>query len=218
MHDGPLAESALRSSPVPSRTGDGRSARGARERAQSRQRILSSVRDIVSASADNDLKIEDIARVAGCSRATVHNHFPHALPGIFEALAAETVETAVRRYRIDSNKYSGLDKPRRFIGLTADEFHKAGGLAVAMVRASVDQTMNSAWPWGLGYQTTIDCYDEAAEDDDLPGASVDLAEVTHVHFYGSLYLWTVGRLDADGFLQSAKSSVDLAIRALQASR
>ncbi len=218
MHDGPLAESALRSSPVPSRTGDGRSARGARERAQSRQRILSSVRDIVSASADNDLKIEDIARVAGCSRATVHNHFPHALPGIFEALAAETVETAVRRYRIDSNKYSGLDKPRRFIGLTADEFHKAGGLAVAMVRASVDQTMNSAWPWGLGYQTTIDCYDEAAEDDDLPGASVDLAEVTHVHFYGSLYLWTVGRLDADGFLQSAKSSVDLAIRALQVSR
>ena len=218
MHDGPLAESALRSSPVPSRTGDGRSARGARERAQSRQRILSSVRDIVSASADNDLKIEDIARVAGCSRATVHNHFPHALPGIFEALAAETVETAVRRYRIDSNKYSGLDKPRHFIGLTADEFHKAGGLAVAMVRASVDQTMNSAWPWGLGYQTTIDCYDEAAEDDDLPGASVDLAEVTHVHFYGSLYLWTVGRLDADGFLQSAKSSVDLAIRALQVSR
>ena len=218
MHDGPLAESALRSSPVPSRTGDGRSARGARERAQSRQRILSSVRDIVSVSADNDLKIEDIARVAGCSRATVHNHFPHALPGIFEALAAETVETAVRRYRIDSNKYSGLDKPRRFIGLTADEFHKAGGLAVAMVRASVDQTMNSAWPWGLGYQTTIDCYDEAAEDDDLPGASVDLAEVTHVHFYGSLYLWTVGRLDADGFLQSAKSSVDLAIRALQVSR
>ena len=218
MHDGPLAESALRSSPVPSRTGDGRSARGARERAQSRQRILSSVRDIVSVSADNDLKIEDIARVAGCSRATVHNHFPHALPGIFEALAAETVETAVRRYRIDSNKYSGLDKPRRFIGLTADEFHKAGGLAVAMVRASVDQTMNSAWPWGLGYQATIDCYDEAAEDDDLPGASVDLAEVTHVHFYGSLYLWTVGRLDADGFLQSAKSSVDLAIRALQASR
>jgi len=218
LHDGPLAESALRSSPVPSRTGDGRSARGARERAQSRQRILSSVRDIVSASADNDLKIEDIARVAGCSRATVHNHFPHALPGIFEALAAETVETAVRRYRIDSNKYSGLDKPRRFIGLTADEFHKAGGLAVAMVRASVDQTMNSAWPWGLGYQTTIDCYDEAAEDDDLPGASVDLAEVTHVHFYGSLYLWTVGRLDADGFLQSAKSSVDLAIRALQVSR
>lgn len=218
MHDGPLAESALGSSPVPSRTGDGRSARGARERAQSRQRILSSVRDIVSVSADNDLKIEDIARVAGCSRATVHNHFPHALPGIFEALAAETVETAVRRYRIDSNKYSGLDKPRRFIGLTADEFHKAGGLAVAMVRASVDQTVNSAWPWGLGYQTTIDCYDEAAEDDDLPGASVDLAEVTHVHFYGSLYLWTVGRLDADGFLQSAKSSVDLAIRALQASR
>ena len=218
MHDGPLAESALRSSPVPSRTGDGRSARGARERAQSRQRILSSVRDIVSVSADNDLKIEDIARVAGCSRATVHNHFPHALPGIFEALAAETVETAVRRYRIDSNKYSGLDKPRRFIGLTADEFHKAGGLAVAMVRASVDQTMNSTWPWGLGYQTTIDCYDEAAEDDDLPGASVDLAEVTHVHFYGSLYLWTVGRLDADGFLQSAKSSVDLAIRALQVSR
>ena len=218
MHDRPLAESALRSSPVPSRTGDGRSARGARERAQSRQRILSSVRDIVSASADNDLKIEDIARVAGCSRATVHNHFPHALPGIFEALAAETVETAVRRYRIDSNKYSGLDKPRRFIGLTADEFHKAGGLAVAMVRASVDQTMNSAWPWGLGYQTTIDCYDEAAEDDDLPGASIDLAEVTHVHFYGSLYLWTVGRLDADGFLQSAKSSVDLAIRALQVSR
>jgi AcrR family transcriptional regulator len=179
---------------------------------------LSSVRDIVSASAGTDLKIEDIARVAGCSRATVHNHFPHALPGIFEALAAETVETAVRRYRIDSNKYSGLDKPRRFIGLTADEFHKAGGLAVAMVRASVDQTMNSAWPWGLGYQTTIDCYDEAAEDDDLPGASVDLAEVTHVHFYGSLYLWTVGRLDADGFLQSAKSSVDLAIRALQVSR
>jgi len=172
----------------------------------------------VSASADNDLKIEDIARVAGCSRATVHNHFPHALPGIFEALAAETVETAVRRYRIDSNKYSGLDKPRRFIGLTADEFHKAGGLAVAMVRASVDQTVNSAWPWGLGNQTTIDCYDEAAEDDDLPGASVDLAEVTHVHFYGSLYLWTVGRLDADGFLQSAKSSVDLAIRALQVSR
>lgn len=218
MHDGPLAESALGSSPVPSRTGDGRSARGARERAQSRQRILSSVRDIVSVSADNDLKIEDIARVAGCSRATVHNHFPHALPGIFEALAAETVETAVRRYRIDSNKYSGLDKPRRFIGLTADEFHKAGGLAVAMVRASVDQTVNSAWPWGLGYQTTIDCYDEAAEDDDLPGASVDLAEVTHVHFYGSLYLWTVGRLDADGFLQSAKSSVDLAIRALQVSR
>jgi len=218
LHDGPLAESALGSSPVPSRTGDGRSARGARERAQSRQRILSSVRDIVSVSADNDLKIEDIARVAGCSRATVHNHFPHALPGIFEALAAETVETAVRRYRIDSNKYSGLDKPRHFIGLTADEFHKAGGLAIAMVRASVDQTVNSAWPWGLGYQTTIDCYDEAAKDDDLPGASVDLAEVTHVHFYGSLYLWTVGRLDADGFLQSAKSSVDLAIRALQASR
>ena len=218
MHDGPLAESALRSSPVPSRTGDGRSARGARERAQSRQRILSSVRDIVSASADNDLKIEDIARVAGCSRATVHNHFPPALPGIFEALAAETIETAVRRYRIDSNKYSGLDKPRHFIGLTADEFHKAGGLAIAMVRASVDQTVNSAWPWGLGYQTTIDCYDEAAEDDDLPGASVDLAEVTHVHFYGSLYLWTVGRLDADGFLQSAKSSVDLAINALQVSR
>ena len=218
MHDRPLAESALRSSPVPSRTGDGRSARGARERAQSRQRILSSVRDIVSASAGNDLRIEDIARVAGCSRATVHNHFPHALPGIFEALAAETIETAVRRYRIDSNRYSGLDKPRHFIGLTADEFHKSGGLAVAMVRASVDQTMNSAWSWGLGYQTTIDCYDEAAEDDDLPGASVDLAEVTHVHFYGSLYLWAAGRLDADGFLQSAKSSVDLAIRALQVSR
>ena len=218
MHDRPLAESALRSSPVPSRTGDGRSARGARERAQSRQRILSSVRDIVSVSSGNDLRIEDIARVAGCSRATVHNHFPHALPGIFEALAAETVETAVRRYRIDSNRYSGLDKPRHFIGLTADEFYKAGELTVAMVRASVDQTMNSAWSWGLGYQTTIDCYDEAAEDDDLPGTSGDLAEVTHVHFYGSLYLWAVGRLDADGFLQSAKSSVELAIRALQVSR
>ena len=172
----------------------------------------------MSASAGTDLKIEDIARVAGCSRATVHNHFPHAIPGIFEALAVETVETAVRRYRIDSNKYSGLDKPRHFIGLTADEFHKAGELAVVMVRASVDQATNSTWPWGLGYQATIDCYDEAAEDDDLPGASVDLAEVTHVHFYGSLYLWTVGRLDADGFLQSAKSSVDLAIRALQVSR
>ncbi len=217
MHDRPLAESAL-SRPVPSRTGDGRSARGARERAQSRQRILSSVRDIVAVNAGTELKIEDIARVAGCSRATVHNHFPHAIPGIFEALAVETVETAVRRYRIDSKKYSGLDKPRHFIGLIADEFHKAGELAVVMVRASVDQATNSAWPWGLGYQTTIDCYDEAAEDDDLPGASVDLAEITHIHFYGSLYLWALGRLDGDRFLQSAKNSVDLAINALQVSR
>ena len=150
MHDRPLAESAL-SSPVSSRTGDGRSARGARERAQSRQRILSSVRDIAAADASTELKIEDIARVAGCSRATVHNHFPHAIPGIFEALAVETIETAIRRYRIDSKKYFGLDKPRHFIGLTADEFYKAGDLAVVMVRASVDQATDSPWPWGLGY-------------------------------------------------------------------
>ena len=87
-----------------------------------------------------------------------------------------------------------------------------------MVRASVDQATNSAWPWGLGYQTTIGCYDEAAEDDDLPGASTDLAEITHIHFYGSLYLWALGRLDGDRFLKSAKSSVDLAINALQVSR
>ena len=217
MHDRPLAESAL-SSPVPSRTGGGRSARGARDRAQSRQRILSSVRDIAAADASAELKIEDIARVAGCSRATVHNHFPHAIPGIFEALAVETIETAIRRYRIDSKKYFGLDKPRHFIGLTADEFYKAGDLAVVMVRASVDQATDSPWPWGLGYETTVDCYDEAAEDDDLPGTSADLAEITHIHFYGSVYLWALGRLDSDKFLQSAKSSVDLAINALQVSR
>ena len=217
MHDRPLAESAL-SSPVSSRTGDGRSARGARERAQSRQRILSSVRDIAAADASAELKIEDIARVAGCSRATVHNHFPHAIPGIFEALAVETIETAIRRYRIDSKKYFGLDKPRHFIGLTADEFYKAGDLAVVMVRASVDQATDSPWPWGLGYEPTVDCYDEAAEDDDLPGTSADLAEITHIHFYGSVYLWALGRLDSDKFLQSAKSSVDLAINALQVSR
>ena len=217
MHDRPLAESAL-SSPVSSRTGDGRSARGARERAQSRQRILSSVRDIAAADASTELKIEDIARGAGCSRATVHNHFPHAIPGIFEALAVETIETAIRRYRIDSKKYFGLDKPRHFIGLTADEFYKAGDLAVVMVRASVDQATDSPWPWGLGYETTVDCYDEAAEDDDLPGTSTDLAEITHIHFYGSVYLWALGRLDSDKFLQSAKSSVDLAINALQVSR
>tara|TARA_B100000929_G_scaffold260440_1_gene224682 strand:- start:62 stop:601 length:540 start_codon:yes stop_codon:yes gene_type:complete len=179
---------------------------------------LSSVRDIVAVNAGTELKIEDIARVAGCSRATVHNHFPHAIPGIFEALAVETIETAIRRYRIDSKKYSGLDKPRHFIGLTADEFYKAGDLAVVMVRASVDQATDSPWPWGLGYQTTIDCYDEAAEDDDLPGTSADLAEITHIHFYGSVYLWALGRLDSDKFLQSAKSSVDLAINALQVSR
>ena len=217
MHDRPLAESAL-SSPGSARTGDGRSARGARERAQSRQRILSSVRDIAAADASTELKIEDIARVAGCSRATVHNHFPHAIPGIFEALAVETIETAIRRYRIDSKKYFGLDKPRHFIGLTADEFYKAGDLAVVMVRASVDQATDSPWPWGLGYETTVDCYDEAAEDDDLPGTSADLAEITHIHFYGSVYLWALGRLDSDKFLQSAKSSVDLAINALQVSR
>ena len=217
MHDRPLAESAL-SSPVSSRTGDGRSARGARARAQSRQRILSSVRDIAAADASTELKIEDIARVAGCSRATVHNHFPHAIPGIFEALAVETIETAIRRYRIDSKKYFGLDKPRHFIGLTADEFYKAGDLAVVMVRASVDQATDSPWPWGLGYETTVDCYDEAAEDDDLPGTSTDLAEIPHIHFYGSVYLWALGRLDSDKFLQSAKSSVDLAINALQVSR
>ena len=172
----------------------------------------------MSVSAGNDLRIEDIARVAGCSRATVHNHFPHALPGIFEALAVETIETAARRYRIDSNKYSGLDKPRHFVGLTADEFYKAGELTVVMVGASVDQATSGALPWGLGYQTTIDCYEEAAEDDDLPGAYVGLAKTTHIHFCGSLYLWAAGRLDADGFLQSAKSSVDLAIKALQVSR
>ena len=217
MHDRPLAESAL-SSPVPSRTGDGRSVRGARARAQSRQRILSAVRDFAAADASTELKIEDIARVAGCSRATVHNHFPHAIPGIFEALAVETIETAIRRYRIDSKKYFGLDKPRHFIGLTADEFYKAGDLAVVMVRASVDQATDSPWPWGLGYETTVDCYDEAAEDDDLPGTSADLAEITHIHFYGSVYLWALGRLDSDKFLQSAKSSVDLAINALQVSR
>ena len=62
MHDRPLAESAL-SSPVPSRTGDGRSARGARERAQSRQRILSSVRDIVAVNAGTELKIEDLSLI-----------------------------------------------------------------------------------------------------------------------------------------------------------
>ena len=217
MHDRPLAESALSAS-VPSRTGDGRSARGARERALSRQRILSSVRDIVAVNDGVDLRIEDIARVAGCSRATVHNHFPHAIPGIFEALAVETVEAAIRRYRIDPDEHSGLDKPRHFVGLIADEFYKAGELAVVMVRASVDQVENSSWPWGIGYQATIDCYDEAAGDVDLPGATADLAETTLIHFYGSLYLWALGRLDGDRFLQSAKSSVDLALNALQVSR
>jgi len=217
LHDRATAQSAL-SSTVLSRTGDGRSARGARERAQSRQRILSAVRDIVAVNDGADLRIEDIARVAGCSRATVHNHFPHAIPGIFEALAVETVEAAIRRYRIYPGKHSGLDKPRHFVGLIADEFYKAGDLTVVMVRASVDQAASSAWPWGLGYQTTIDCYEEAASDVDLPGAPADLAETTLIHFYGSLYLWALGRLDGDRFLQSAKSSVDLALSALQLSR
>lgn len=217
MHDRPLAGGAV-DSPVPSRVGDGRSLRGARERAQSRRRILSSVRDLVAVNDAVDLRIEDIARVAGCSRATVHNHFPHALPGIFGALAVETVEAAICRYQIDPDKHFGFDKPRHFVALLTDEFCKSGELAVAMIRASVDEANEDVWPWGLGLQAMIDSYDEAARDVDLPSTSEELAESTLIHYSGCLYLLAVGGFDGDRFLHAARSSVDLAVNALQASR
>ena len=183
-----------------------------------KRQILRAARDLFADPEGDDPKVSDIAQAATCSTATIHNHFPNAVPDILGAITSELMDAAYDRYKTTAAELSGLDLPRAYVQAVSDEFYKAGDLAVVMVRASVDQATDSPWPWGLGYETTVDCYDEAAEDDDLPGTSADLAEITHIHFYGSLYLWALGRLDSDKFLQSAKSSVDLAINALQVSR
>ena len=39
----------------------------------------------------DDPKVSDIAQAAACSTATIHNHFPNAVPDILGAITSEPV-------------------------------------------------------------------------------------------------------------------------------
>lgn len=212
VHGGPKATSASRS-PDRSPGGDGRAVRGARERAKHRRRIMRAVRDLLATDDANDLKVADIARTAGCSAATVHNHFPNALPDILGAIAAEIMGAATHRYEIGAPKWSGLDKARGYVQSVADEFYKVGNLTARVVSVSVDQARKGQWLEDTALEALIGCFDAATEAEELPGTSADLARLTHLLFHGALYSWSLGSLNDDEFLYWAGQSVDLAVNA-----
>ena len=125
MHGGP--EPTGTSAPLDrSPEGDGRVVRAARERAKHRRRILRAARDLFMDPEGDDPKVSDIAQAAACSTATIHNHFPNAVPDILGAITLELMNAAFARYKTTAAELSGLDLPRAYVQAVSDEFYKAG--------------------------------------------------------------------------------------------
>ena len=212
MHGGPKATSASRS-PDRSPGGDGRAVRAARERDKHHRRILRAARDLFTDPEGDDPKVSDIAQAAACSTATIHNHFPNAVPDILGAITFELMNAAFDRYKTTAAELSGLDLPRAYVQAVSDEFYKAGTLTARIVGASVELARHGRWLDEPGTTQLAGCFADAAKTEELPGTPDDLARLTHLLLQGALYSWSLRSLTDDEYLYWAGQSADLAIKA-----
>ena len=212
MHGGP--EPTGTSAPLdPSPEGDGRVVRAARERAKHRRRILRAARDLFTDPEGGDPKVSDIAQAAACSTATIHNHFPNAVPDILGAITLELMNAAFARYKTTAAELSGLDLPRAYVQAVSDEFYKAGTLTARIVGASVELARHGRWLDDPGISLLAGCFTDAGKTEELPGTPDDLARLTHLLLQGALYSWSIRSLTDDEYLYWAGQSADLAIKA-----
>ena len=193
--------------------GDGRAVRAARERAKHHRRILRAARDLFTDPEGDDPKVSDIAQAAACSTATIHNHFPNAVPDILGAITFELMNAAFDRYKTTAAELSGLDLPRAYVEAVSDEFYKAGTLTARIVGASVELARHGRWLDDPGMSLLAGCFADAGKTEELPGTPDDLARLTHLLLQGALYSWSLRSLTDDEYLYWAGQSADLAIKA-----
>jgi AcrR family transcriptional regulator len=209
---GPQVEATGWDPPAP--VSDGRSLRGARDYAGLHERLLVAAGDLLESETPGELKMPGLAAAAGCSLASVYNHFPRALDGIATELGARVMSRAADRYALEAPGLSGLDLPRLMTGAVADELLSHPRTTRFVMSASINLSVDDHWLESDAMDQLVGPFEAAAATVNLPASAQDLALYATTFFRGALNEWCIHSIDADTFASLAARSVDVAAAAL----
>jgi AcrR family transcriptional regulator len=190
---------------------DGRAVRAARERAKQHRRIVEATRLLLASNDVDSIRVADIADGAGCSTATIHNHFPNALPGILAAISEDIIQTAFKQFEKISKGFSGIELVRSYFKTVGEHICEQSDVAVPSIAISVDLASQGSWFDRKIFSDCEELFKKAKETEQINGSHNELARLTHTFFQGALYSWALGSVDSEEFLRMSTESVDFAV-------
>ena len=190
---------------------DGRTVRAARERAKQHRRIVSATRHLLASNSVDSIRVVDIADSAGCSNATIHNHFPNALPDILAAISEDIIQNAYKQFKKISKDFSGIELIRSYFKTLGEQICKEASAAVPSVAISVDLASQGSWFDKKIFNDCEKLFKTVKEAEQIEGTHEHLARLTHTFFQGALYSWALGSITSEEFLRLATQSADFAV-------
>ena len=190
---------------------DGRAIRAARERAKQHRRIINATRLLLASNDVDSIRVADIALSAGCSSATIHNHFPNALPDILASISAEIIQTAIKQFEKMSKDFSGKELVRSYFRILGEHICEQADVAVPSIAISVDLASQGSWFDRKIFSDCEELFKTVKETEEIDASHEQLARLTHTFFQGALYSWALGGITSDEFLRLSSQSVDFAI-------
>ena len=190
---------------------DGRAVRAARERAKQHRRIVEATRLLLASNDVDSIRVADIADSAGCSTATIHNHFPNALPDILAAISEDIIQTAFKQFEKISKGFSGIELVRSYFKTVGEHICEQADVAVPSIAISVDLASHGSWFDRKIFSDCEELFKKAKETEQINGSHNELARLTHTFFQGALYSWALGSITSEEFLRMSIQSVDFAV-------
>jgi len=175
--------------------------------------ILEATIELLDSKIFTEVTIPLIAEQADCSVPSIYNHFPDALPEIFEevSMRIRTEGFQVNQEKID--QASGLQILQELLKGFSETIVSHRNLSHAMLSYGNYAAATGGWiPDAAEYLEPL--FERAGEDEELPASPRELAQMTSVIGRGLNHYWALLGISDEEYKEQFARSAEMAVKAL----
>ena len=175
--------------------------------------ILEATIELLDSRVFTEVTIPLIADHADCSVPSIYNHFPGAVPEIFEEVSMRIRNEGFHVNQEKIDQASGLQILEEMLKGLSEIIVSHRNLSHAMISYGNYAAATGGWmPDTAEYMEPL--YERAREDEELPASSRELAQMTAVIGRGLNHYWALLGISDEEYKKQFARSAEMAVKAL----
>ena len=193
--------------------GDLRKQRGEERHFAVHESILVATIELLDSKVFTEVNIPLIADQAECSVPSIYNHFPGALPEIFEEVSLRVRTEGFEVNQEKMNQVSGIRILEELLRGLSETIVSHRNLSHAMLSYGNYAAAKGGWmPDTAEYLEPL--FERAGEDEELPASPRELAQMTSVIGRGLNHYWALLGISDEEYKEQFARSAEMAVKAL----
>ncbi len=174
--------------------------------------IIEATIELLDSKVFTDVTVPLIAQQAGCSVPSIYNHFPGALPEIFQHASATVRDLGFRFNQEKVNQATGMDILEIMLEGLSEVYISHRNMSHAMASYANYAAVKGGWMPTIA--TTLEpLFERVRKDQELPVSVKELAHLTSVIGRGLNHFWSINGLSDEEYLELFSQSANMALKA-----